>query len=98
MVRNYIRKTNNQIPEDIMRHAVAGKSIRSVANGKKINRQILCRYVALFKKSQLDQKEPIYKGHFCTRQVFTKEDEKILYDYIIDCSPLCYDLTSAEIR
>jgi len=103
MVRNRKRKSNRpMVAEDVMKRAVArviaGEKIRKVALFENVNRQTLCRYVKLFKKSESEQKEAVYCGNFKTRQIFTPADELELSDYLIHRSRMCYGLTPVDVR
>ncbi|XP_034535041.1 uncharacterized protein zgc:113274 [Notolabrus celidotus] len=96
MPRSYKRKTNwGSTPLEEMERAAAdvkgGKSIRSVAKDRNVDRSTLRRYIK--KKEVKEVKSVGYSGTAEAKRVFTKEVEKDLADHIKKLAEQFHGLT-----
>lgn len=100
MVRqNKTGRRVGRFDETVMREAVNSvindnKTIRSAAKEKNLSFQTLSRYVKKFKEDPSCRMAPNYK----VNQIFSKELEKALIDYIFQCSKMFYGLTITDCR
>jgi hypothetical protein len=88
------------VPVDMMQAAckevVDGiLSIRSSAKKYDIDRMTLTRYIAKYRENPNDSNA--LQPNFKVRQIFTKEEENILKDYIIKSSKLNYGLSRKQV-
>lgn len=123
MVRTYVRKTDNCVPEESIKAAVLDiikrkVSYRAAAAKYNLNATTLFKRVAIAKKNNLHlasytnndsgnssdsdsdivSTSQIGKYKYNTRQVFTKEEEMNLEQYLIKSANICCGLTYRQAR
>lgn len=102
MVRTYIKKRNkpeiaNEVIQEAVRAVSEGElSLRTAASKYGMTHTALFYQVKKFKNG--DDLSGKYGSRYTSQQVFTKEQESQLVDYIIKCSKINYGMTYTNIR
>lgn len=103
MVRKYVRKGTKGMHSDVaMRTAIdyvrKGMRMRTAAKQTGINRTTLARYMKKFGDTDLIPDEVKLKSNFNHHQIFSKEQEDDLVQYILLRVSIGYGLTANELR
>ena len=106
MVRNRQRKsTIGKFTEESMKEAVVtviyvgGVSIRRAAERMGVAKSTLHEYVKKIKRTdspEIDKKR--FPPNYACRQVFNKDEENNLKEYLVMCSHMNYGLTKLNVR
>lgn len=101
MVRNRKTASPSRTTAEVMRRAVKsvleeGKSARQVSKNLNIPRTTLLRYLDLARSKGIEQTD--YSKTNATRQVFTKEQEDMLLQYLLTASKHHHGLTPKQAR
>lgn len=102
MIRTYIKKRNKPAISD----AILQEAVRTVNEGELSLRAAASKYgmthTALYyqlrKLKNDDNLSRKYDSRYTSQQVFSKEQELMLVDYIIKCSKMNYGMTYTQIR
>ncbi|XP_065124996.1 uncharacterized protein [Paramisgurnus dabryanus] len=103
MPRTWVRKTERGVDATLLKRAaeevMKGKSVRAVAKSHKICHVTLNRYWLKYKelKHQGSRDLP-HVGYYSPHQVFTREQEETLSQYISQAADIYYGLTPREVR
>lgn len=102
MPRTWVRKTNRGVDASLLKRAAEevkrGKSVRAVAKSHGICHVTLSRYWRKYKdlKEQGSRDLPRV-GYFSPNQVFNREQEETLSEYISQAADIYYGLTPREV-
>lgn len=104
MPNTYVRKTERGMAsieiydlafEEV---TVRGQSLRSAASSYNLNYMSLQRYIKKKKAHQQQLSDEAPSVGYISPTVFTKDEEKILSDYLLTCAASNYGLTTKETR
>jgi transposase-like protein len=109
MPRKRVRKSENgTVPADVMERAVMNvlenkKSIRSTSKDMGISKTTLIRYIKNYKAARENTQngEPInfsFSAKYATRQVFTRKEEDMLEEYIVNAAKIHHGLSLKMVK
>ncbi|KAG5876036.1 hypothetical protein JTB14_002977 [Gonioctena quinquepunctata] len=100
MQRQRIRKTERGITDTAVykkaadEHLKDNTKIRALANKYNVCHVTLYRFIGKLKAGNTNAKV----GYRCVNRVFTPGEEKVLQDYILQCSKVYFGLVPIEVR
>ncbi|KAB0803423.1 hypothetical protein PPYR_00393 [Photinus pyralis] len=93
---NFSEASMKRAVEEVVRHNV---SLRVAASNNNVKFQTLFRYVKKLKADPNKSLEEVtMKPNYQSRLIFTSEQEKMLVDYILRCSKMCYGKSTIDVR
>lgn len=101
MPRNYKKVTNRDFSGDVMKRAVSAViqedlSLRAAATLYNVKKSSLANYVK--KTKEFGSENVNFSPNFAHRQIFTKEYETKLVEYLLQCSNMFHGLTPKAVR
>ncbi|XP_048063620.1 uncharacterized protein LOC125278459 isoform X1 [Megalobrama amblycephala] len=103
MPRTWVRKTDHGVDASLLKRAAEqvrkGKSVRAVAKSHGICHVTLNRYWQKYKELKDQGSRDLPRvGYYSPHQVFTREQEETLSQYISQAADIYYGLTPREVR
>ncbi|KAB0790122.1 hypothetical protein PPYR_15343 [Photinus pyralis] len=93
---NFSEASMKRVVEEVVRHNVC---LRVAASNNNVKFQTLFRYVKKLKADPNKSLEEVtMKPNYQSRLIFTSEQEKMLVDYILRCSKMCYGKSTIDVR